>query len=71
MAPFGALERGYEEADRVLGAQVNALPTYAQTHRRPYVSQILEETLRLWPTAPAFTRRPWSEIPPQSDRFRR
>jgi cytochrome P450 / NADPH-cytochrome P450 reductase len=24
-----------------------------------YVTQILEETLRLWPTAPAFTRRPY------------
>ena len=24
--------------------------------------QILEETLRLWPTAPAFTRRPYKDI---------
>jgi cytochrome P450 / NADPH-cytochrome P450 reductase len=55
------LERGYEEVDRVLGAEVNALPTYAQTHQLPYVSQILEETLRLWPTAPAFTRRPYKD----------
>ena len=55
------LERGYEEVDRVLGADVNALPTYAQTHQLPYVSQILEETLRLWPTAPAFTRRPYKD----------
>src|SRR6516162_6704115 len=55
------LERGYEEVDRVLGAEVNALPTYAQTHQLPYVSQILEETLRLWPTAPAFTRRPYND----------
>src|SRR6516225_9970995 len=55
------LDRGYEEVDRVLGAEVNALPTYAQTHQLPYVSQILEETLRLWPTAPAFTRRPYKD----------
>ena len=55
------LERGYEEVDRVLGGDVNALPTYAQTHQLPYVSQILEETLRLWPTAPAFTRRPYKD----------
>jgi cytochrome P450/NADPH-cytochrome P450 reductase len=55
------LERGYEEVDRVLGVDVNALPTYAQTHQLPYVSQILEETLRLWPTAPAFTRRPYGD----------
>src|SRR5574337_671827 len=56
------LERGYEEVDRVLGRDVSALPTYAQTHELPYVSQILDETLRLWPTAPAFTRRPYEDI---------
>jgi cytochrome P450/NADPH-cytochrome P450 reductase len=55
------LEQAYEEVDRVLGAEVNALPTYAQIHQLPYVSQILEETLRLWPTAPAFTRRPYKD----------
>ncbi len=55
------LERGYEEVDRVLGAEASALPTYAQIHQLPYVSQILEETLRLWPTAPAFTRRPYKD----------
>ena len=55
------LERGYEEVDRVLGADINALPTYAQTHQLPYVSQILEETLRLWPTAPVFTRRAYED----------
>src|SRR3954454_9962711 len=27
----------------------------------PYVLQVLEETLRLWPTAPAFTRRPYED----------
>src|ERR1700729_597950 len=57
-----ALERGYEEVDRVLGGDVNTLPTYAQTHQLPYVSQILDETLRLWPTAPAFSRRPYKDI---------
>jgi cytochrome P450 / NADPH-cytochrome P450 reductase len=56
------LERGYEEVDRVLGADVNALPTYAQTHQLPYVTQILEETLRLWPTAPGFTRKPYEDV---------
>jgi cytochrome P450 / NADPH-cytochrome P450 reductase len=55
------LARGYEEVDRVLGSDLSALPTYAQTHQLPYVSQILEETLRLWPTAPAFTRRPYED----------
>src|SRR5271155_5071104 len=55
------LERGYVEVDRVLGGDVNAPPTYAQTHQLPYISQILEETLRLWPTAPAFSRRPYKD----------
>jgi cytochrome P450/NADPH-cytochrome P450 reductase len=53
------LERGYQEVDRVLGAETGVLPAYAQIHQMPYVSQILDETLRLWPTAPAFTRRPY------------
>jgi cytochrome P450/NADPH-cytochrome P450 reductase len=56
-----ALARGYEEVDRVLGSDLTAPPTYAQTHQLPYVSQILEETLRLWPTAPAFTRHPYGD----------
>ncbi|HXH27406.1 MAG TPA: cytochrome P450, partial [Candidatus Polarisedimenticolia bacterium] len=50
------LERAYEEVDRVLGTDTNVLPTYAQAHQMPYVSQILDESLRLWPTAPAFNR---------------
>src|SRR3954470_12950135 len=53
------LARAYDEVDRVLGMDAGALPTYAQVHQVPYVSHILEETLRLWPTAPAFTRHPY------------
>jgi cytochrome P450/NADPH-cytochrome P450 reductase len=55
------LARAYEEVDRVLGTDLSVYPTYAQTHQVPYVSQILEETLRLWPTAPAFSRFPYSD----------
>lgn len=44
--------------DRVLGTDLSVLPTYPQIHQVAYVHQILEETLRLWPTAPAFTRQP-------------
>ena len=55
------LARGYDEVDRVLGTDLSVLPTYAQVHQVPYVNQILEETLRLWPTAPAFTRRPYED----------
>jgi cytochrome P450 / NADPH-cytochrome P450 reductase len=53
------LARAYDEVDRVLGTDLGVLPTYVQIHQVPYVAQILEETLRLWPTAPAFTRQPY------------
>jgi cytochrome P450 / NADPH-cytochrome P450 reductase len=52
------LARAYDEVDRVLGTDLSVLPTYPQIHQVAYVHQILEETLRLWPTAPAFTRQP-------------
>ncbi|HWQ33993.1 MAG TPA: cytochrome P450 [Blastocatellia bacterium] len=49
------LSRAYAEVDRVLGPDPSVKPTYAQVNQLTYVSQILKETLRLWPTAPAFT----------------
>ncbi len=48
----------HEEVDRVLGNDPSASPTVAQIGQLGYVRQILDETLRLWPTAPAFTRQP-------------
>jgi cytochrome P450/NADPH-cytochrome P450 reductase len=45
----------------VLGSDLSVLPTYEQVHHLTYVSQILKESLRLWPTAPAFTRAPLQE----------
>src|SRR5687768_14298498 len=53
--------RAYDEVDRVLGTDLSVLPTYAQVHQLPYVRQILDETLRLWPTAPAFSRYPYQD----------
>ena len=53
------LAKAYEEADRVLGADLSTAPTYEQVKQLKYVSQILKETLRLWPTAPGFTRHPY------------
>src|SRR3954454_2412523 len=49
--------RAQEEVDRVLGTDPGASPTGAQINQLGYVRQILDETLRLWPTAPAFTRQ--------------
>lgn len=57
----GPLTRCYAEVDAVLGRDLAASPTYAQVHGLRYVAQVLDETLRLWPTAPAFTRRPYED----------
>lgn len=46
------------EADRVLGPRPGALPTYEQVRGLTYIRQVLDESLRLWPTAPGFSRRP-------------
>ena len=51
-----ALARAREEVDAVLGT--TAAPTYEQVHRLRYVRMVLDEALRLWPTAPGFTRTP-------------
>src|SRR5262249_47329639 len=43
---------------RVLGPELEALPTPEQLNQLPYVTQVLKECLRLWPTAPSFRRHP-------------
>jgi cytochrome P450 / NADPH-cytochrome P450 reductase len=50
------LDKAHEEVDRVLGDELSVAPTYAQVRELRYVSQVLKESLCLWPTAPAFTR---------------
>ena len=52
------LVKAYEEVDRVLGPDSAVAPTFAQINRLKYVSQILKEALRLWPTAPMFAVYP-------------
>jgi cytochrome P450/NADPH-cytochrome P450 reductase len=53
------LERARAEVGQVLGN--TAWPTFEQVQRLRYVRQILDETLRLWPTAPGFTRYPYED----------
>jgi cytochrome P450/NADPH-cytochrome P450 reductase len=53
--------RAQAEADRVLGTDLSRQPTYEQIHSLDFIQQVLEEALRLWPTAPAFTRGPRQE----------
>lgn len=52
-------ERARAEVDEVLGD--DAEPTYQQVRDLTYVRQVLDETLRLWPTAPLFTRAPFAD----------
>ncbi|WP_433783660.1 bifunctional cytochrome P450/NADPH--P450 reductase [Actinomycetospora sp. CA-101289] len=49
--------RAQEEIDRVFGTDPSVAPTVSQIGQLGYIRQILDETLRLWPTAPAFTRQ--------------
>jgi unspecific monooxygenase len=50
--------RAQAEVDAVLGADPDAAPTFAQVPKLRYVRRVLDEALRLWPTAPAFARSP-------------
>lgn len=56
-----ALAKCYEEVDRVLGRDIAIQPTYAQVNQLIYISQVLKEALRLWPTAPAFGLYPYQD----------
>ncbi len=50
------LMKAYEEVDQVLGSPATtSKPSYAQVNQLHYITQILKETLRLWPTAPAYS----------------
>jgi cytochrome P450/NADPH-cytochrome P450 reductase len=53
--------RARREVDEVLGTDPGLEPTAAQVRKLTYVAQILDETLRLWPTAPGFTRYPLAD----------
>ncbi|MFL5659795.1 MAG: cytochrome P450 [Ktedonobacteraceae bacterium] len=55
------LAKAYDEVDRVLGTDPTTPPTFAQIHQLRYVTQILKETLRLWPTAPGFNLHPYAD----------
>nr|ABD83817.1 P450 hydroxylase [uncultured soil bacterium] len=48
------LKKAYAEVDRVLGADIEARPSYQQVTQLTYITQILKEALRLWPPAPAY-----------------
>lgn len=55
------LAQAYAEVDRVLGPDPAIKPTYQQVNQLGYLTQILKETLRLWPTAPVFGLYPYED----------
>lgn len=55
------LAKAYEEVDRVLGRDLSRKPTFADVNQLTYIGQILKETLRLFPTAPAFALVPYED----------
>ena len=46
------------EVDRILGDDISVTPTFAQVTQLDYISRVLKEALRLWPTAPAYAVAP-------------
>ncbi|MFT4863319.1 MAG: cytochrome P450/NADPH-cytochrome P450 reductase [Pseudohongiellaceae bacterium] len=55
------LAKAYAEVDSVLGRDVAQPPTISQIGKLDYVRAILSESLRLWPTAPAFSLSPFKD----------
>ncbi len=55
------LAKARDEVDRVFGTDLSATPTIREVNQLTYVQQILLESLRLWPTAPAFGLYPYKD----------
>lgn len=55
------LARAYAEVDEVLGRDISLRPTLKQVNQLQYVNQIIQESLRLYPTAPAFSLYPYED----------
>jgi cytochrome P450 len=56
------LAQAQAETDAILGSDPDAEPTFEQVPKFRYIRRVLDESLRLWPTAPAFTRSPREEL---------
>jgi cytochrome P450 / NADPH-cytochrome P450 reductase len=55
------LAKAVAEVDRVLGPDISQAPTYAQVTQLDYITRILKEALRIWPTAPAYAVSPYND----------
>ncbi|WP_176736405.1 cytochrome P450 [Oligoflexus tunisiensis] len=54
------MARAVAEVDSVFSDDNAMDPTFVDIQKLSYLDQVLKETLRLWPTAPAFSRTPHS-----------
>ncbi|MEI2778215.1 MAG: cytochrome P450 [Tetrasphaera sp.] len=52
------LARAQAETEEILGPNPDARPSFEQVPKFRYLRRVLDETLRLWPTAPGFARTP-------------
>ncbi len=50
------------EADAVWGGQADPEPTFKEVSKLRYVRRVLDEALRLWPTAPAYSREAREDV---------
>ena len=57
----GVLARAYDEVDGVLGTDLSVMPSVREINGLAYITQILNETLRLRPPAPAFAVLPYQD----------
>ena len=55
------MAQAHAEVDAILGSDPDAEPTFEQVPKFRFLRRVLDEGLRLWPTAPAFTRSPREE----------
>ena len=55
------MAKAQAEADAILGSDPDTEPTFGQVAKFRFLRRVLDESLRLWPTAPAFTRSPREE----------
>ncbi|BCE03827.1 cytochrome P450 [Marinicellulosiphila megalodicopiae] len=53
-----ALRKTQNEIDSILGEDQTKTPSYRELSRFKYLRQVLNESLRLWPTAPVFAVTP-------------
>lgn len=57
-----ALAKAQEEVDRVWGDDPDPEPAFQQVAKLRYVRRALDESLRLWPTAPAYFREAREDV---------